>query len=269
MNVLIVEDERKLADILVQIMLDQKYLADAVHDGTAGLEYALSGQYDIVILDVMLPGRSGFEVVRAMRDAGRDTPVLLLTARSDVPDRVTGLDSGADDYLTKPFSTEELLARIRALSRRKGEVTLEILSWGGLELDLNRHDLSCAGRTVHLSFKEFEVMRLFLANPDVVLTKETLITRVWGYDSDAAANNVEAYISFLRKKLFYLKAPVALVFPAQGRVPNGGARLMMQKLRRRFIAINMLLVGVVLLAVLSLFLYSSIRNLHNDADARA
>ncbi len=210
MNVLLVEDEKRLADVLVQILTEQKYAVDAVYTGTDGLAYAASGLYDVIVLDVMLPGKSGYEVAEALRRDKIATPILMLTAKSEVPDRVQGLDCGADDYLTKPFATEELLARIRALSRRQGEVALETLSFADLALDLRTHDLRRGPKSVRLSLKEFEVLRLLMSNPRQVLTKELLIAKVWGYDSNAEANNVEAYISFLRKKLFYLGSEVSI-----------------------------------------------------------
>ncbi|MGN0984644.1 MAG: response regulator transcription factor, partial [Gemmiger sp.] len=176
-----------------------------------GLAYAENGQYDVMVLDVMLPGLNGFEVVRVMRRKRIATPVLLLTARDDVRDKVTGLDCGADDYMTKPFVPEELLARLRALTRRQGEVQLESLRCGDLTLELSTYDLTRGGRRVHLGFKEFEVLRLLMAQPGVVVPKETLITRVWGADSDAEDNNVEAYISFLRKKLQFLGSRAVIV----------------------------------------------------------
>ncbi len=204
MRVLVVEDEVRLADALCQILNEQKYGAEAVYDGADGLDYALSGQYDVIVLDVMLPKKNGFEVVRALRDNKVATPVLLLTARDEISDKVTGLDCGADDYMTKPFSPEELLARIRALSRRQGDVVLKEMEFGDLVLNLSTYDLSCGAKSVRLGFKEFEVLRILMANPKNIVPKEDLITKVWGPDSDAEDNNVEAYISFLRKKFFYL-----------------------------------------------------------------
>ncbi len=208
MRVLIVEDEFRLAEALGQIMAEQKYLADTVHDGINGLEYALSGQYDVIVLDVMLPGKNGFEVARELRKQGISTPVLMLTAREEIQDKVAGLDSGADDYMTKPFSPEELLARLRALSRRQGEVVLEELRFSDLVLNLSACTLHCGAKSVHLGFKEFEVLRLLMANAKAVLPKDELIARVWGLASSAEDNNVEAYISFLRKKIFYLGSGV-------------------------------------------------------------
>ncbi|MDL2288626.1 response regulator transcription factor [Oscillospiraceae bacterium OttesenSCG-928-F05] len=210
MRVLIVEDERRLADALVQTMHAQKYAAEAVYNGEDGLDYALSGQYDVVVLDVMLPGLTGFEVVRQMRREKNTTPVLLLTAREEVSDKVRGLDCGADDYMTKPFAPEELLARVRALTRRQGEVVLDELCFSDLKLDLSVNTLCCGEKSVRLGFKENEVMRLLMASPAIIMPKEELIMKVWGSDSDAEDNNVEAYISFLRKKLTHLGSAVKI-----------------------------------------------------------
>jgi DNA-binding response OmpR family regulator len=208
MNVLIVEDERRLADVLAHIIKETNCNVDAVYTGGEGLDYALSGQYDVVVLDVMLPGMNGFEIVRRMREKKIKTPVLMLTAKGEVADRVQGLDSGADDYMQKPFAAEELLARIRALTRRQGEVALNSMEYGDLSLRLDNHELSCNNKSVRLSLKEFEVLKILMANRRQVITKETLIAKVWGYDSDAEANNLEAYVSFLRKKLLYLGSGV-------------------------------------------------------------
>ncbi|MDR0951829.1 MAG: response regulator transcription factor [Oscillospiraceae bacterium] len=210
MNILIVEDERRLADVLAHIIREENYSVEAVYTGGDGLAYALSGQYDAVVLDVMLPGLSGLEIVRQMREAKIATPVLMLTAKGEVADRVHGLDSGADDYMQKPFAAAELLARLRALTRRQGEVTLDCIECGDLSLRLDNHELSSGSRSVRLSLKEFEVLKILMANSHQVITKETLISKVWGYDSDAESNNVEAYISFLRKKLAYLESGVTI-----------------------------------------------------------
>lgn len=204
MRILIVEDERRLAEALGAIMEEQKYSADVVFNGQDGLDYALSGQYDVIVLDVMLPKMNGFEVAHELRRQNVRTPVLMLTARDELSSKVTGLDSGADDYMTKPFAPEELLARVRALSRRQGDVQLDEAKFADLTLNLSSCDLLRGGKNVHLGFKEFEVMRLLMSAPRAVVPKEELLTRVWGADSDAEDNNVEAYISFLRKKLFYL-----------------------------------------------------------------
>ena len=211
MRVLIVEDETHLADALGQIMTEQKYAVDVVYNGTDGLDYALSGIYDVIVLDVMLPGMNGFDVVRALRAQKNATPVLLLTARDEIRDKVSGLDCGADDYMTKPFSPDELTARVRALSRRQGAVVVNELTYDDIRLNLSTGMLECGAKAVHLGFKEMEVMRLLLASPRVILRKEDLIARVWGIDSEAEDNNAEAYISFLRKKLMYLGSRVAIV----------------------------------------------------------
>ena len=223
MQILIVEDERRLADLLGELCREQQWQADVVYTGTDGLAYAENGRYDAMVLDVMLPGMDGFAVVRQMRRQKIATPVLMLTARDDVRDKVTGLDCGADDYMTKPFVPEELLARLRALTRRRGEVKLEELTWQDLTLDLTSYELRCGARKVRLGYKEFAVLRLLLERPGMVLPKEELITRVWGAESDAEDNNVEAYISFLRKKLHFLGSGVSI-----GTQRKVGYRLEMQ-----------------------------------------
>ncbi|WP_026891224.1 response regulator transcription factor [Lacrimispora aerotolerans] len=210
MKVLIVEDEIRLADALGQIMKEQNYHTDIVNDGTDGLYYGLSNEYDVIILDVMLPGMNGFQIVQKLRESRIKTPVLLLTARDDTSDKVKGLDKGADDYLTKPFIPEELLARIRALSRRQGDVFLDEMVFGDLSLDLSSNDLCCREKSIHLAFKEFEVLKLLMSNSGKIISKDTLIARVWGNDSDAEDNNVEAYISFLRKKLSFVGSQVEI-----------------------------------------------------------
>ena len=210
MRILIVEDEVRLADALAQILTENRYMADVSHDGREGLALAQSGAYDAMVLDVMLPGMDGFSVAKALREAHNALPILMLTARDAVPDRVAGLDSGADDYMCKPFSPEELLARLRALTRRQGEVVMDELSFADLTLVLSTYDLRCGAKTVRLNFKECEIIKLLLSNPNAVVTKETLITKVWGYDSGAEDNNVEAYISFLRKKLYFLGSAVQI-----------------------------------------------------------
>ena len=210
MRILVVEDETRLADALEQILLENKYMVDVAHDGQDGLDYALSGIYDAMILDVMLPKKNGFEIAAEMRRQKNQTPILMLTATDAIPDKVTGLDSGADDYMTKPFAPEELLARLRAMTRRQGEVVLDEMSFEDLTLNLSTCDLKCGVKSVHLNFKEFEILRLLMANSPQVTTKETLIVKVWGYESGAEDNNVEAYISFLRKKLYFLGSRVGI-----------------------------------------------------------
>lgn len=208
MKVLIVEDEIRLADTLSQIMTENKYMADAVNDGKAGFDYAMSGMYDIIVLDVMLPEMNGFEVVKLLRKNKISTPVILLTAKDEVADKINGLDCGADDYLTKPFVPEELLARIRALTRRQGEVIMNEISFADLTLNLSTFMLQKDSKSIHLGLKEFEVMRLLITNPLVIVSKEDMISKIWGVESEAEDNNVEVYISFLRKKLLYLGSKV-------------------------------------------------------------
>lgn len=220
LRVLIVEDEVRLADALGQIMEEAKYLTDVVYDGNDGLSYALCGEYDIIVLDVMLPGKDGFAVVKELRRQKIATPVIMLTARDDVRDKITGLDKGADDYMTKPFVPEELLARIRALSRRQGEVVIEEQTFSDLTLVLSTNDLWSNGKSVHLGFKEFEILKILMSNPRIIISKEVLITKVWGTETDVEDNNVEAYISFLRKKFFFLGSHVGI-----GTVRKVGYRL--------------------------------------------
>ncbi|MCX7715320.1 MAG: response regulator transcription factor [Clostridia bacterium] len=213
MRILIVEDEIRLSEALAQIMTENKYSVDVVNDGESGYDYAMSGIYDVVILDVMLPKMNGFDIVREMRINRNQTPVILLTAKDEIADKIKGLDCGADDYLTKPFSPDELLARIRAVSRRQGEVILSELKFSDLTLNLSTYTLHCNHKSVHLGLKEFEVLRLLMSNPKAVVSKEDLLLKVWGSESDAEDNNVEVYISFLRKKFFYLgsKATITTV----------------------------------------------------------
>ena len=210
MRVLIVEDEIRLAETLGQIIMEQKYQTDIVHDGEAGLDYALSGQYDVIVLDVMLPKINGFDVVKKLRQNKNATPVLMLTARDEVRDKIEGLDYGADDYMTKPFVPEELLARIRALSRRQGEVLIETLNFSDLTLQLDTYMLQCGKKSIRLGYKEFEILKLLMSNPGMVFPKESILIKIWGSESDAEDNNVEAYISFLRKKFNYLGSSVSI-----------------------------------------------------------
>lgn len=210
MQALIVEDDVRLASALTRILNENGYVADVVHDGQDGYDYASSGIYDVVILDVMLPRKNGCRVVEELRRARIDTPVLMLTARSEIPDKIEGLDSGADDYMTKPFSPAELLAHLRALTRRQGQVVFERIEAGDLSLNIESRDLSCNGKSIALSFKEFELARILFSNPGQIVSKDTLILKVWGIESTAVDNNVEAYVSFLRKKIRFLGSGVSI-----------------------------------------------------------
>ena len=212
MRILVVEDEKNLASALVKLLEGQQYAAEAVYDGQSGLDYARSGQYDALILDVMLPSLSGFQIASTLREEGIDAPILMLTARDKVNDKVRGLDSGADDYLTKPFTTEELLARVRALPRRRGTVQMDAVIFGDITLSLGASTLSRQDKQVRLSRKEQEVMYILMSlPPGHIVSKDELIMKVWGADSEAVDNNVEAYISFLRKKLLYLNSAVQII----------------------------------------------------------
>ena len=212
MRLLIVEDEVRLADTLRQLLNRQGYTADVYYDGVSGLDNATTGIYDLMVLDVMLPGMNGFQVVKKLREAGVTTPVLMLTAKSDVGDRIHGLDCGADYYLTKPFEPEELLACVRTLLRRSGGQLQEsdTLTWGDLSLERATFSLSCAERAVRLSRREYDLMELLMRNGNQVVTKEQILVKVWGYDSQAEDNNVEVYISFLRRKLTHLHSAVKI-----------------------------------------------------------
>ena len=211
MRVLIVEDEVRLASTLQDLLELNGYTADISHDGESGLDNALSGIYDVVLLDVMLPKLDGFTVLRRLRAAGNATPVLMLTARSELGDRVEGLDCGADYYLTKPFEPKELLACIRALTRRQPELrNTDMLEYGDFKLEKNSFTLSCGDHSLRLSRKEFDMMELLMLNRELVITKENLLLKIWGYESDAEDNNVEVYISFLRKKLEHLHSAVKI-----------------------------------------------------------
>lgn len=210
MNILIVEDETALAEAVEHILRKAGHSADRVAEGQSALDYIRVGTYDLILLDIMLPKLDGLSVLRQMRSEGVQTPVLMLTARTTVPDKVAGLNAGADDYLTKPFDPEELLARVGAMTRRKGAMVLNEISFQDLTLDLNTVTLRRGERDVQLSPKEFALARLMLSEPNMTYSKDLLISRAWGLDSEATDNNVEAYISFLRKKLRYLGSEVTI-----------------------------------------------------------
>ena len=209
MKLLLVEDEKRMSEALCEILRQEKYDVDAFSDGISGLDAARSGIYDLLILDVMLPGINGFDIARTSRKEGIQTPILMLTAKADTDDKVIGLDSGADDYLTKPFETKELLARVRALLRRNNiqntDDTGNLIS-GDLKLDRSRSLLinTQSGTDVRLSEKELHIMEIFLANKGAIVSKEQLAVKIWGFDNEAEYNNVEVYISFTRKKLQFL-----------------------------------------------------------------
>ncbi|MCF0123121.1 MAG: response regulator transcription factor [Ruminiclostridium sp.] len=210
MRVLIIEDEKLLADT-IKIMLEKKgFEVEAVYDGTTGEEYAELGVYDLLILDVMMPGMNGYQVAREVRARHIGTPILMLTAKADLEDRIIGLNAGADYYLTKPFDNRELMACINALLRRQGAQVDEV-AMGNTTLDLSSATLSCGEKNISLSAKEFNIMRLLLASGRSNLSKEAILARVWGFDSDAVENHVEVYIGFLRKKLKAIESDLRIV----------------------------------------------------------
>ena len=200
MKILVIEDEKLLADSLKTLLQSKGFEVEVVYDGQTGAEYALLGIYDLLILDVMMPGMDGYQVARKVRANRCSTSILMLTAKSAVEDRILGLNSGADYYLTKPFDTRELLACINALLRRQGKQVDELV-FGNTALDLDTCMLVCCGKSVRLSAREFDVMRYLLQAQDRIVSKEMLLARVWGYDSNAVENHVEVYVGFLRKKL--------------------------------------------------------------------
>lgn len=208
MRVLVVEDEYGLADALGEILKKEHYSVDISNDGESGLENALTGVYDCILLDIMLPKINGLDVLMSIRENKIETPVLILTAKSETDDKIRGLDCGADDYLTKPFSSGELLARVRAMTRRKGAITDINPKYGDITLDIKRGELICNGNSVSLGRKEFQMMEMLISNAGQIVTKELFVKKVWGYDDDSEYNNVEVYISFLRKKLQMLHSGV-------------------------------------------------------------
>ncbi len=211
MRILIVEDELHLAEALAQILRKQNYSVDAVYDGQSGLDNALSGIYDLLLLDIMLPEMDGITLLKKIRNEGITTPVILLTAKGEISDKVAGLDYGADDYIAKPFSTEELLARIRAALRRKGEILPDdALKFGDIELNTVNLKLSGKGKEIKLILKESELLELLMTRKHAVTSKEQIIEKLWGFDSEVEHNNVEVYISFLRKKLTFLQSSVRI-----------------------------------------------------------
>ena len=199
-----------MADTLRRLLHRSGYSADVCHDGAEGLDNALSGIYDLLVLDVMLPKMDGLTLLRTLRAQGSTVPVLMLTAKSELQDRVTGLDSGADYYLTKPFEAEELLACVRSLLRRGESTTVDALRWEDLTLEQGTFQLLCGERSVRLSRKEYDLMALLLQNGQQVVSKEQILLKIWGYDSAAEENSVEVYISFLRRKLSHLHSRVRI-----------------------------------------------------------
>lgn len=210
MKLLYAEDEKSMSEAVVDILTYHKYIVDAVYDGEEALDYALAEQYDGIILDIMMPKKNGFEVLKTLRQKGINIPVLLLTAKAEVEDRITGLDMGADDYLPKPFAMGELLARVRAMLRRKETFTPDILKCGNISLNMQSYELSNGMQAFVLPKLEYQLMEIFMLNRGIYLSSEDLLVKVWGYDTDAELGTVWVYISYLRKRLAALDANVAL-----------------------------------------------------------
>ncbi len=210
MRLLLAEDERELSEALVTVLRRNNYSVDAVYDGQAALDYLEAAEYDGAILDIMMPKMDGITVLRRIREQGNAVPVLLLTAKTEVDDRVTGLDAGADDYLGKPFAMKELLARIRAMTRRQPEIPRNVLEFGNLILDRATFELKCGKESIRLANKEFQMLEMLMSNPGQIISTERFMEKVWGYDSETEINVVWVYISYLRKKLSAVKADVQI-----------------------------------------------------------
>jgi len=210
MRILIVEDEKPLSKILTEILKKNNYIVDAVYDGIDGLDYATSSLYDAILLDIMLPKMDGLELLRKLREKGNSTPVLLLTAKSELEDKITGLDYGADDYITKPFETGELLARVRSILRRKDVFVGDTQTFRDLTIDKNTMSISTENNSIKTSVKEYKILEMLITNCNQIISKEKLIEKIWGYDFNGEYNSVEVYISFIRKKLKAIKSNVKI-----------------------------------------------------------
>ena len=211
MHILIVEDEFGIADAVSEMLKKENFNTTIVTNGEDGEYEALSGIYDLVILDVMLPGKNGFEILKSMRDEKIKTPVIMLTAKSEVSDKLNGLENGADDYVTKPFHARELLARVKAVLKRSNNIEeLNILEFENLKLNLDTCQLEYNDKSVEISGKELELLQLLIINKKQIVDRETIINKIWGYDSDAEYNNVEVYITFIRRKLKLLNSDVII-----------------------------------------------------------
>ena len=212
MRILIVEDEKPLSAAICRMLEQEHYSVDAAYTGPDGLDSALSGIYDAIILDVMLPGMDGFAILDALRRGGSDVPVLMLTARGSLDDRVRGLNMGADYYLPKPFERSELMACLNAITRRKSAPQVQELSFGDLTLDRETAQLRCTvtGKSVNLGAKEYHLMELFIRNPHQLLPRESIVERVWGFDNEAEYNNLSVYLTFLRRKIAFIGSSVEI-----------------------------------------------------------
>ena len=210
MRLLLVEDEKELSNALVALLKHHNYAVDAVYNGEDALDYIETGLYDGVILDVMLPKLDGFSVLKTVRSKSNQIPILLLTAKSEIEDKCYGLDLGADDYLTKPFSIKELISRIRALMRRKGELTQNVLSFGNVNLNRMTYELFTESGKVKLNNKEFQIIETFMMSPKSVYSVEQIMTKIWGYDTESDINVVWVYVSYVRKKLKAINADIEI-----------------------------------------------------------
>lgn len=210
MRILLAEDERSLSRAVVALLERNNYAVDAVFDGVETLEYLAAGNYDALILDIMMPRLDGLSVLRRIRAGGNPIPVLMLTAKSEIDDKVAGLDAGANDYLTKPFSTRELLARLRAITRSQTSQVSSKLSFGNVTLDQTSFELSTSSGSFRLANKEYQMMELLMCNPGQTISTERFLEKIWGYDTEAEMNVVWVYISYLRKKLTALNANVQI-----------------------------------------------------------
>lgn len=208
MRLLIADDDRDIAKVLTALFEHNNYSVDAVYNGNDAYDYAGGGDYDGLVLDIMMPGMDGLEVLQRLRADGMTTPVLLLTAKGDVEDRVSGLDAGADDYLPKPFAASELLARVRAMLRRKEQYRTDVMSFEGMNLDISTFELSFGENSMQLVSREFQMLELLMQSPGIVVSTEQFMERIWGWDSDVEVSIVWVYISNLRKKIDNLGAPV-------------------------------------------------------------
>lgn len=210
MKLLYAEDEISMSEAVADVLHYHKYTVDVVDNGQDALDYARTGQYDGILLDIMLPKRSGLDVLRTLRKEGCKLPILLLTARAEIEDRIEGLDSGADDYLPKPFAMGELLARVRAMLRRREEFTPNLLSFGNICLDQKSFAISCGDKHILLPKNEYQIMELLMLNQGIYLSTEDILVKIWGYDTDTDMNTVWVYISYLRRRLEFLGANIVI-----------------------------------------------------------
>ncbi len=212
MRILIAEDDPKLLKSLIHIFRNNRYITDGLSNGADAFNYAATGEYDGIVMDIMMPEKDGLMVLRELREQNITTPVLLLTARTEIPQRIEGLDAGADDYLTKPFAAAELMARVRAMLRRKSNYTPDILSVGSTVLDRGTLEVSCREKTASLSAREFQILEIMMQNPRVIIPAEQLMTHIWGWDSNVDMGVIWVHISNLRKKIGTINAPITIKF---------------------------------------------------------